>query len=296
MSKPSCLQIWIQAARPKTLWASVAPAMMGMAMAFGDGVFQWLPACVALVCAISVQIGSNFCNDLSDTLKGADTAERQGPVRATQAGWVTPRQMRVATTVALSLTALCYVYLVARGGWPMLLLAFVSIAVAVLYTAGPFPLAYHGLGDVFVFVFFGPLAVAATYYVQALACPLYVPLAGIGAGCLATGILVVNNIRDMKEDASTGKRTLVVRFGLRLARMEYTFCFLIAWLLPTWLVLVSQMPYTVFLLWLLLWPAWRCLKTVWTTTEASALNPLLGRTAKLLLLYALVFSIAWVSA
>ncbi|MBI3119171.1 MAG: 1,4-dihydroxy-2-naphthoate octaprenyltransferase, partial [Candidatus Hydrogenedentes bacterium] len=190
-STPS-LKTWLLAARPKTLWAGVSPVIIGSAMAWEAGAFHPAAALAALAGAVLIQIGANFANDYFDFIKGTDTAERVGPTRVTQAGLVTPRQMRNATALVLALAFLIGLYLASRGGWPILLIGLLSIAFAVLYTGGPFPLAYLGLGDLFVLIFFGLVAVSGTYYVQALQLPLAALLAGIAPGLFSTAILTVN--------------------------------------------------------------------------------------------------------
>jgi 1,4-dihydroxy-2-naphthoate octaprenyltransferase len=287
------LKHWISAARPKTLWAAVGPVAVGTAMAAGEGAADLRWAAVALLGAILLQIGTNFCNDLADHLKGADHAGRVGPARAVAMGWISPERMLVATVLTFSLAGLLCLAMVFHAGWPMLLLGAVSIAAGVAYTAGPYPLAYKGLGDLFVLVFFGPVAAAGTHYVQALTFSPLAALAGLGPGLLAVAILVVNNLRDIESDAIAGKRTLAVRFGARAARIEYTACILGAAALPFLLVhldgphrgnaLVASM---------VAFAAWPVLRLVWTRTGA-ALNPGLGMTALMLLVYSLSFSLGW---
>jgi 1,4-dihydroxy-2-naphthoate octaprenyltransferase len=217
--------VWIDAARPKTLGATVAPVMIGAALAYRAGHLEVLWTVVALLSALCIQIGTNFCNDYCDYKKGAD-AQRVGPVRATQAGLVTPEQMKRATQVMFLLAILLGALLVFRGGVPILVIGIVSVVFGALYTAGPYPLAYIGLGDLFVLVFFGLVAVAGTYYVNALEWSRESFVFGVIPGLISVGILVVNNLRDYHSDLAVGKRTLVVIFGPRFGRLEYALCVL----------------------------------------------------------------------
>jgi len=208
------------AARPRTLTAAVAPVAVGAGLAAHDGVFAALPAAAALLGAILIQIGTNFANDYYDFVRGGDTEERVGPTRVTQAGIIEPEAVKRGMVVVLGAAMLVGVYLVAVAGWPILVIGLASVLCAVAYTGGPFPLAYHGLGDLFVFIFFGLIAVGGTYFVQALAWPPDALLAGVGLGALSTAILVVNNLRDIETDTRAGKRTLAVRLGVSGTRAE----------------------------------------------------------------------------
>jgi 1,4-dihydroxy-2-naphthoate octaprenyltransferase len=288
------LRPWILAARPKTLWASVAPVAMGTAMAYRAGGFDLAAACCALASAFFIQIGTNYCNDVADFLKGADGASRAGPTRATAAGLVTPRQMTIATALAFALAALAAAYLVWRAGWPLALVGALSIASGVLYTAGPKPLAYLGLGDVFTLVFFGPVAVAGTYYVQTLAWSWTPVVAGLAPGLLSAAILAVNNLRDIEGDARAGKRTLAVRFGPAFARWEYTLCIAGSAVVTFVLVRFLHAPPNAAASALTVFAAVPAFKTIWGPRDATALNNLLAYTALLMLLYAMLFSVGWV--
>lgn len=283
-------QIWIQAARPKTLGAAIAPVLIGSAMAYADHRFHAGAAIAAMLAAISIQIGTNFCNDYCDFKKGADK-ERIGPVRATQAGLVTPQVMKLATLLAFSFSALCCLYLSVRGGWPIVVIGVASILSGIAYTAGPKPLAYVGLGDLFVLVFFGPVAVAGTYFVQTLEFSRAAVLAGISPGLLAVGILVVNNLRDIDGDARAGKRTLAVRFGAGFARVEYSLCVLGGCLLsPFVIVMLMGWKATCAAAACAVFSSLPPLRKVWSE-QGAALNPALGATAKVLLLYSVMFSV-----
>ena len=218
---PSMGTVWMEAARPRTLPAAVAPVIAASALAWQDGVFVAPAAVACLLFALLVQIGTNFANDYFDFVKGADTAERVGPRRAVAAGLVAPATMRRATIWVFALAFLVGLTLLPYGGWRLLVIGLLSIACGVLYTGGPFPLAYHGLGDVFVFVFFGLVAVGATYFVQAGTVSVDAWLIGSAMGALSTAILVVNNYRDIATDRKAGKRTLAVRLGPRWTQVQF---------------------------------------------------------------------------
>ena len=213
--------------RPRTLSASVAPVAMGTAIAYGDGLFHAGGAVATLLGALGIQIACNFANDFFDARQGADTAERMGPVRAVAAGLVSARAMLCATIIFIIIVVLpCVVYLVYRGGWPFALLGAVSVILAFAYTGSRWSLAYLGLGDVFAFFFFGPIAVAGTYAAQAIAWSWIPAIAGCGVGLLACALISVNNLRDEPTDRLAQKRTLAVRFGPAWARMEFITCIL----------------------------------------------------------------------
>jgi len=197
------------------------PVGVGAAVAVQAGVFALWPALAALLGALLIQVGCNLANDTFDFARGADTPDRLGPARATQKGWLTPAQVARGAGVSLFLALLVGVYLVAVGGWPILWVGVASLISAVAYTGGPFPLGYHGLGDLFVLVFFGFVAVCGTVWVQGLVVPQAALYAALPVGSLATAILVVNNLRDRHTDAVAGKRTLAVRLGVRATRLEY---------------------------------------------------------------------------
>ena len=293
----SSFRVWYLAARPKTLWAAVAPVMIGTAMAYGDGGFHALAAVAALLGALLIQIGTNFCNDYADFKKGADTEARIGPMRVTQAGLVTPEAMFRATVLVFALATCVGIYLVVRGGWPMFWIAVLSVAAGVAYTAGPYALAYLGLGEVFVLIFFGPVAVGGTYYVQTGQWPWYVTVAGLAPGLLSCAILAVNNLRDVDQDRAAHKRTLAVRFGKRFARAEYLLCVSGAVLMIPLIMWQGFLQSPLLLLSILCLPAgMRPLRAVIGRVEGPALNPVLGQTARLLLLYALLFTVGWIAA
>ena len=220
---PSRLQAWVLATRPRTLTAAAAPVFLGTGLASGRGAFSPYPALAALLGALLIQIGTNLANDYYDHVRGGDTEDRVGPLRVTQAGLIPPKTVRNATYLVLGLALLLGVYLVSVGGVPVIIIGLASLICAVAYTGGPFPLAYHGLGDLFVFIFFGLVAVGGSYWVQALDFGPEVLLAGFGMGALSTAILVVNNLRDLETDARAGKRTLAVRLGYDGTKFEFLF-------------------------------------------------------------------------
>ncbi|MEX0600610.1 MAG: 1,4-dihydroxy-2-naphthoate polyprenyltransferase, partial [Rhodothermales bacterium] len=285
---PSGPALWVMAARPKTLWAAVAPVLLGTAFAVEAGGFHAVAALSALMAAVLIQVGTNFSNDYHDYVKGADTKDRKGPTRVTQAGLIRPEAVRRAAVVTFGLAFAAGLYLIARGGWPILVIGVASILFGVLYTAGRYSLAYLGLADLFVLVFFGPIAVAGTYYVQALDVTPVVVLAGFGPGFLATAILLVNNVRDVDEDRAAGKKTLVVRWGRPAGVALYGGCIAGAALvvLVTALVVENHWP-AVAAVGVVPFGA-RVMRRLRDERDARALNPLLGTTSKLLLVYCIL--------
>ena len=218
---PSWLQVRILAARPRTLPASISSVTVGTAAAAADGFMSLLPALAALAGALLLQIGVNLANDYFDYLKGIDTKERLGPQRVTQSGLMTPQQVRTCMVAVFAASAAVGLYLTAFAGWPILVIGCCSILAALSYSGGPYPLASHGLGDVAAFVFFGPVAICGTYYVQALQLPASILWLSGPPGMMVTAIIVVNNLRDIPTDSKTGKRTLAVMLGPGASRLEY---------------------------------------------------------------------------
>ena len=293
----SPLRVWLWAARPKTLGAAVAPVLVGTGMAVEAGMWHLASAALALVGAVLIQVGVNYHNDYADYVQGADTEDRVGPLRVTQAGLVAPETMRRATIFVFGLAVVSGLYLIVRGGWPILVVGLASIGAAIWYTAGRYSLAALGLADLFVFVFFGPVAVGGTYYVQALSLPMEVLVAGAGPGLLSIAILLVNNVRDVGEDRAASKRTLVVRFGRRFGVVAYGACVIGALLLAVLLAggllgTTDAHPWAAAPL-ALLPLAVQPIRTMASTTDPERLNPLLGATGRLLLLWAVLFSIGW---
>jgi len=289
-SAPPIHQIWLNAARPKTLPASLAPVLVGLAVAWHAGQFQWLPALATILTALLLQIAANLANDVFDFHKGADTHTRLGPPRATQMGWLTPRQMLIGLGVVLALAGLLGLYLVYVGGIPILVIGVLSMLFAVAYTAGPYPLAYLGLGDLFAFLFFGPIAVAGTYYIQSGSVNALAIGSGIPIGFLVTNILVVNNLRDIASDRAAGKKTLAARFGARFARVEFLTLLCGAYLMPVVLILLGQAGIWLLLAWLSIPLGVRVTRIVWSA-QGRALNQALARAAQLVLVFAALWCI-----
>lgn len=287
------LKPWILAARPKTLWASVAPVAMGSAMAYRDGGFHALAALCALLSALCIQIGTNYCNDYADFKRGTDDASRTGPTRAVAAGLVTPKEMMRAMVFAFALAGVIATYLILRAGWPLAVVGALSVASGVLYTEGPKPLAYLGLGDVFTLIFFGPVAVAGTYYAQTVSWSWVPVIAGFGPGLLSAAILTVNNLRDREGDARAGKRTLPVRFGVGFARFEYYFCVAVAAAIPVYLVWAKQGPRGALLAALTFLAALPAFIGIRNHQDGPRMNRMLAYTGFLSLLYAVLFSVGW---
>ncbi len=251
-------------------------------------------ALCALTGALLIQIGTNYANDYSDYAKGTDTPERLGPTRATQAGFVTPRAMWLAAAITFALACVPGLYIVLRGGWPFVIIGLLSIACGVLYTAGPYPLGYIGLADLFVLIFFGPVAVGGTYYVQALDISAPVIVAGFGPGLFSVAILTVNNLRDIDQDRAAGKKTLPVRFGRGFARFEYIASIVLAtWIIPDALAVYTQDHLFVMFTVVALGAAAPTMRKVCTETDGAVLNDMLANTGKLLMLFSLLFSAGW---
>ncbi len=285
-------QAWILAARPKTLTAAVAPVLVGTGLAAHDEALVILPAAAALVGAVLIQIGTNFANDYYDFVRGADTEDRVGPVRVTQAGLLPADSVRRGMVAVLGAAMLVGAYLVWVAGWPIVWIGLTSVACAVLYTGGPFPLAYHGLGDVFVFVFFGLVAVGGTYYVQALTWPADALLAGTALGALNAAILVVNNLRDIETDARAGKRTLAVRLGPTGTKVEYGVLLLLAGAVPPVGILAFDWPLAALAALLVAPLCWSPARAVVGHADPRELVPALGDTARVVALYGVLLALA----
>lgn len=286
----SRVRAWILAIRPRTLPAAMAPVLVGTAMAIADKGFRFLPAFAAMAGALLLQIAVNLANDYFDYVKGVDTAQRLGPARVTQSGLIPPARVKVAIIVTLGLAAAVGVYLIYAGGWPILLIGLASILSLLAYSGGPYPLASHGLGDLFVFIFFGPVAVGGTYYVQTLYLTWQAILVAIPVGLLITAILVTNNLRDINTDRQVGKYTLAVILGSRGARIEYVLLLAGAYAMPGifWLTGLAQ-------IWVLLpiisLPMGLYMARFTWLNTGPALNQALAGTAKLGLFFSLLLSI-----
>jgi len=290
-SRPSGARIWLVAARPRTLPAAVAPVVVGSALAGTSGVFHALSFLAALIGALFIQVGTNLSNDYSDARRGADTDDRLGPVRVTAGGLVPPRQVLRATWVSFGVAVLAGLYLVVVAGWQLLLVGAASILAGVLYTGGPRPYGYEGLGELFVFLFFGLVAVAGSYFVQAKHLPWEAFALAVPVGLIAAGILVVNNVRDLETDRRAGKRTLAVRLGRErtrglfaamvygaflLAPIAWIFGSLSAWLLLPWLALPLAAP---------------VVRAVRNRVDGPALNEALAGTGRLQLVFCALLSL-----
>jgi 1,4-dihydroxy-2-naphthoate octaprenyltransferase len=294
--RPGSARAWLLACRPATLTAAVVPVLVGSAIAFASGGFRAGPALAALLGAVLIQVATNFANDVYDHEKGADTEARLGPVRAAQAGLLTPRALRNGLAVVIAFSVLPGIYLTYVAGWPIVAIGIASILSGLAYTGGPWPLGYHGLGDVFVMAFFGFVAVCGTAFVQLGAVP---PLAWIGAvpvGALATAVLVVNNVRDRETDVVAGKRTLAVRFGRTAGIVEYVVLLLLAYATPFAAARELARPAWVFLPLLSVPVGVKLALTLARSTDGPTLNRCLASTAKLLLLFGALFSVGLVLA
>jgi 1,4-dihydroxy-2-naphthoate octaprenyltransferase len=286
----SAAHIWFEAARPRTLPAAIAPVIVGSALAWHDGRFLPAPALLCLGFALLVQIGTNFANDYYDFMRGADTAARVGPRRAVAAGLVSPHTMKRVMMATFAASFLLGLGLVAWGGPWLIAIGVASILAGIAYTGGPYPLAYHGLGDLFVFIFFGLVAVGGTYFVQAGALTTEALLAGVPIGLLAANILVVNNYRDVETDAVAGKRTLVVRLGRGAARAQFILSLVVALAMP--IVFVARGHPVWALLPLALTPlAWAHIRKLRESKTPGELIALLAATGKLLAIYAGLFGV-----
>lgn len=263
--------------------------IVGSAAAFSAGHFDLLPALAALLGALLLQIGANFANDLFDFKKGADTAERLGPVRVTAAGLLSPEQVTGGMFVVFTLATVCGLYLAFHAGWPVIMIGVLSILTAIAYTGGPYPLAYHGLGEVAVFLFFGLAAVCGTYYVLALRLDPIAVWAAVPMGLLAVAILVVNNLRDIETDRASGKLTLATRFGAAWARREYLVIIGAAYLVPLVMWLTGSASAYVLAAWLSLPKLIPLVRDI-NTLSGKPLNRVLGQTGQLELLYGLCLS------
>ena len=283
------LRLWLLAARPRTLPAAISPVLVGTALAGSEEVFRALPLVAALVGSVFIQIGTNLSNDYSDARRGADTEDRLGPVRVTAGGLMPPKRVLVGTYVAFGIAVAAGLYLAAVAGWELLVVGAASILAGVLYTGGPRPYGYEGLGELFVFLFFGIVAVAGSYFVQTEELRWEAFALALPVGLLAAAILVVNNIRDIDTDRRAGKRTLVVKLGRERARRLFVAMLAIAFVVPLLLVPVLS-PWTLLALAALpLAPP--LVRTVSTRTDGVALNQALAGTGRLLAVFSLLLAV-----
>jgi 1,4-dihydroxy-2-naphthoate octaprenyltransferase len=287
------LQAWGLAIRPRTLPAAAAGVVMGSALAWRDGFFRMDAALACLFAALLLQIGSNLANDVFDFERGTDTPERLGPTRVTQAGLLTPVQVKFGMGVVFAVAALLGLYLAWLGGWPIILIGIAAIISAIAYTGGPFPLGYYGLGDIFVFIFFGLAAVAGTYYVQAGFVSTAAWWMTIPPGLIITAILVVNNLRDLENDRKGGKHTLAVRLGERATKIQYLICMAVAYLILPFVAWMGIVPWFSLLAWGSLPIAFRATRTVFTQ-KGRPLNAALAGTGQAAFVFSLLFWVGMV--
>jgi 1,4-dihydroxy-2-naphthoate polyprenyltransferase len=288
--KYSKIESWFLAARPKTLLAAVVPVMVGSSLAIYSGFFFLPYSIVALLCSILIQIGTNYTNDLYDYLKGSDTKERKGPLRVLSAGLISVHEMKWGIFIVFLITFLLGLYLVYAAGWIVLGIGIVSIIAGLAYTAGPFPLAYNGLGDLFVFLFFGIVGTMGTFYLHHQEFTLLSFLVSLPVGALITNILVVNNFRDIEEDRNAGKNTLAVILGNTFSRIEFVVLLIISFLIPFSLFFTYDFSYWIFLPYLTIPIAIILIKMLYEYKDKE-LNKTLELTAKFSALYGLLFSI-----
>ena len=289
-SASSPVHIWVMAARVRTLPAAVAPVLVGTSLALGAGHFRALAFVAALLGAIFIQVGTNLSNDYSDARRGADSEDRLGPVRVTAGGLVPPGRVLLATWITFGLAVLCGVYLVAVAGWELIAVGAASILAGVLYTGGPRPYGYEGLGELFVFLFFGIVAVTGSYFVQVseLAWPAFA--CAVPVGLLASAILVVNNVRDLDSDRRAGKRTLAVRLGRERTRLSYTATIALAFALAPLPWPLGAMGAWLLLPWLAIPLAIPLVRVVRTRVDGPTLNGALARTGMLQLVFCLLYA------
>lgn len=286
----SKVDTWILASRPKTLLAAIVPVLIGTSIVSFETKVNFLAGAIALICAILIQIGTNFVNDLYDFLSGADTETRKGPTRALASGLISVTEMKVAIFFVFATTFLLGLYLVYISTWITLLIGILSIFAGIAYTAGPYPLAYNGLGDVFVFLFFGIVGTVGTYYVQVVDISPLVFWASIPVGALITNILVVNNYRDIDEDRVVGKNTLAVKMGRKFTRYQYLIFMILSYLILFVVYFTYNQSLFVFLPFLTLPIAVRLIKMIFKY-RGEELNLTLELTAKLSAFYGLLFAV-----
>ncbi|NDV54157.1 1,4-dihydroxy-2-naphthoate polyprenyltransferase [Parabacteroides sp. 52] len=286
--KKPLVAAWVEAARPRTLLASFSPVCIGCVLAWQEGVFQFVPAVLCLCVALLAQIASNFANDYYDFKKGADREDRVGPARAVASGWISPKAMFRATFLTLGIACLCGCLLLFYGGWILLPVGLLMALCVLGYSTGPYPLSYYGLGDVCVLLFYGIVPVCFTYYVQANTFSFLSFLLSLAVGFLSINILVVNNYRDYEQDKISGKRTTVVLFGKRFARIFYLTNGLLAIILTLPFIENDRRFIEIglsffFAVFITLW--WQFIHS-----EGAALNKILGKTAMSVFLYALLLT------
>jgi 1,4-dihydroxy-2-naphthoate octaprenyltransferase len=284
------LRLWLMAARPRTLPAAISPVLVGTALAGTEHVFRPLAFVCALIGSVFIQIGTNLSNDYSDARRGADTEDRLGPVRVTAGGLMPPKQVLVGTYVAFGIAVAAGAYLIAIAGWQLLVVGAASILAGVLYTGGPRPYGYEGLGELFVFLFFGVVAVVGSYYVQVEHLSWEAFALSVPVGLLASAILVVNNLRDIETDRRAGKMTLAVRLGRVRTRRLFALMLLLAFIAPIVVWLAGGLSAWLLLTLVALPMAPPLLHIVGTRTDGPALNGALAATGRLLAVYSMLLS------
>jgi 1,4-dihydroxy-2-naphthoate octaprenyltransferase len=287
----SPLRLWLVAARPRTLPAAVAPVLVGTALAGSEDVFDPLRFACALIGSIFIQVGTNLANDYSDARRGADTEDRLGPVRVTAGGLMPPRRVLVGTYVAFAIAVAAGGYLIAVAGWELLVVGLASIAAGVLYTGGPRPYGYEGLGEVFVFLFFGVVAVVGSYFVQVEELRWEAFALSVPVGLLAAAILVVNNVRDIETDRRAGKRTLAVKLGRDRARGLFAAMTYLPYLVPVAVAAAGELSWWLLLPLASLPLAPPLVRTVRARTDGASLNAALAGTGRLLGVYSLLLAV-----
>ena len=280
---------WVLASRPETLTAAISPVLVGVSLSIHVGEFRPFIAFMTLLAAVLIQIGANFANDVYDFLMGSDREDRLGPTRATQSGLISPGDMKKGMWLVFLLAICVGFYLASIGGWPIVGIGLASIVSAIAYTGGPYPLGYHGWGDIFVFVFFGIIAVSGTYYLQTGTVTNESILLGISLGALSTAILIVNNLRDADTDIKSGKRTLAVRLGKQFVKIEYIVMMVVAFAIPLY-ILQFWDGFTLYLILFLLPISFRLIQSLYTETGES-LNLVLSNTAEFLFHFSILLSI-----
>lgn len=291
--KYSTFEIWFLASRPKTLFAAFVPVIVGASLAYAEGKLNFTASVVALLCSILFQVGANFTNDLYDFLKGADTEKRIGPLRVLNAGLVTPLQMKIVIFFNFGLAFLLGLYLVYIGGNFILVIGLLSIIASLAYTAGPYPLAYHGLGEIFVFLFFGFVGTVGTFFINTKEISAIAFVAAIPVGALITNILVVNNYRDIEQDKAAGKNTLAVKFGKSFSRYEYLMLLFSSFLVPLLIFVNYDFRIWIFLPYVTFPLAYKLILSIFQK-KGSQLNATLELTAKFSALYGFLFSLGFI--
>ena len=290
MEKDTKLNSWIIAGRPKTLLAALVPVMVGSAVAFNENKLVIIYSIVALMCSILIQVGTNYANDLYDFINGADNEKRKGPRRVLASGLISVKEMRLGIIFTFGLAFLLGLYLVYEGGIVILVIGVLSILAGLAYTAGPFPLAYNGLGDIFVFMFFGIVGTVGTYYLHTRDLNLVSFVASVPVGALITNILVVNNYRDIEEDKAAGKYTLAVKFGKTFSRYQFISLTIISFLVPAVLFIFFNYSILIFLPYLTFPAAYKIIVMLYKL-NGMELNKTLELTARLSALFGILFSI-----